>query len=360
MAMAAAIGVGNEEDAISNRLASATNRLSGKRSLLNSRSSSASTSSPHVEVGGGMGDINRSIEKMTLAATTTTMSNGGAVAKVKAKTTTTTTTTNRRDSDWNSSSVSNEDQGYGSMKSDVPHHNNSRRCSDLSNASQVRVIFFFMARQTIRFNGGRKKLASSFQAHNTMALQSLSHLTFFTHVQVSNCSTRAVVNSSPWDASSSSASVHPGGAGANAGITHHLNRLHKKAQRQSVMSECQQPQQPMAPSTAISNPSSSSLSANTPPAGYGGRRASDPGRSLDRNFGVGGQMSRHRSGSYSGQQHHYQVRNVSKSKTIKYQCPHNPYIWSSTFYSRVLKALPSNTLYFYLAYVNSLYIYYTN
>ena len=141
--------------------------------------------------------------------------------------------------------------------------------------------------------------------------------------QVSNVSTRAVVNSG-WESSGSgansrrSSSVDPppaGGASAGhpqqgARIGQHLSRLHKKAHqeqqhllqqqqvqhgdrvpgRQSVMSECN-----------TNNPSSSpALSA------YGGRRASDPVRVLDRNFGVGGNhhgMSRHRSGSYAAGQH---------------------------------------------------------
>lgn len=108
---------------------------------------------------------------------------------------------------------------------------------------------------------------------------------------MSNVSTRAVVNSSPWEPSRRSSSL----AETTSGIGQHLSRLHKKAQqhdgRQSVMSECSNNM-----AAATSDPSSSSLS------GYGGRRASDPVRVLDRNFGVGGQMSRHRSGSYSGQQ----------------------------------------------------------
>ena len=81
--------------------------------------------------------------------------------------------------------------------------------------------------------------------------------------------------------------------------------------RQSVMSECN-----------TNNPSSSpglSTNATLAPSsgGYGGRRASDPVRVLDRNFGVGGPhhiQSRHRSGSYAGGQqqhaennHNYQV-----------------------------------------------------
>ncbi len=92
-----------------------------------------------------------------------------------------------------------------------------------------------------------------------------------------------------------------------------LNR-HQQLQhdtgRQSVMSECN-----------TNNPSSSpglSTNATLAPSsgGYGGRRAYDPVRVLDRNFGVGGPhhiQSRHRSGSYAGGQqqhaenHNYQV-----------------------------------------------------
>ena len=51
--------------------------------------------------------------------------------------------TSRRDSDW--TSVSTEDPGYGSMRSD---HNTSRRCSELSTASQVSIhttiIFWYL------------------------------------------------------------------------------------------------------------------------------------------------------------------------------------------------------------------------
>ena len=147
MAVAAAIGVGNDEDSISNRLANATNRLSGKRPLMTpSRSQSGPTSinNPAAPSIGGMSEINRSIEKMTLAAPPSTTTSTGGVTKVKGSSKAT-TTTNRRDSDWNSSSVSNDDQGYGSMRSsasDAQQNNpsNSRRCSDLSTASQVSFL----------------------------------------------------------------------------------------------------------------------------------------------------------------------------------------------------------------------------
>ena len=132
--------------------------------------------------------------------------------------------------------------------------------------------------------------------------------------QVSNVSTRAVVNSG-WESGtansrrSSSVDAPTAHPQQGARIGQHLSRLHKKAHqeqqhllqqqqvqhgdrvpgRQSVMSECN-----------TNNPSSSPSGLSA----YGGRRASDPVRVLDRNFGVGGHMSRHRSGSYSGQQHH--------------------------------------------------------
>ena len=55
---------------------------------------------------------------------------------------TTSTTSSRRDSDW--TSVSTEDPGYGSMRSDN-QVNGSRRCSELSSASQVGLCFFFQS-----------------------------------------------------------------------------------------------------------------------------------------------------------------------------------------------------------------------
>ena len=82
MAVAAAIGVGDsdqEGDVMSSRLANATNRLSGKRSLLRSTSGIPTTSHSGNSAGAvvqsqqqrivqqqGLSEINRSIEKMTL------------------------------------------------------------------------------------------------------------------------------------------------------------------------------------------------------------------------------------------------------------------------------------------------------
>lgn len=135
-------------------------------------------------------------------------------------------------------------------------------------------------------------------------------------------STRAVVNSA-WESSNAANSRRasmeqpaPTPTQQGARIGQHLSRLHKKAQehlqqhdggRQSVMSECD-------------NPSSSpvaSLSYGGASAGTGGRRASDPVRVLDRNFGVG---ARHRSGSYTGSQQQ-QYYSKSHYSSQQYQPP---------------------------------------
>ncbi len=134
MAVAAAIGVGEEaEDVMSNRLANATNRLSGKRSLLRSggmSNGSSGVSQQQQQQQQGLSEINRSIEKMTLQP----MNNGeSSSAGSSSKSSGTGCKTSRRDSDW--TSVSTEDPGYGSMRSDQV--NGSRRCSELSTASQV-------------------------------------------------------------------------------------------------------------------------------------------------------------------------------------------------------------------------------
>ena len=137
MAVAAAIGVGEgEEDVMSQRLASATSRLSGKRSLLRSAGMSQqavgsrqAAAAAATTGSAGLSEINRSIEKMTLQP----MNNGGLEPKPSSSHSgSCKTTSQRRDSDW--TSVSTEDPGYGSLRSDL---NNSRRGSELSTVSQV-------------------------------------------------------------------------------------------------------------------------------------------------------------------------------------------------------------------------------
>ena len=138
MAVAAAIGVGDDqEDVMNSRLAHATSRLSGKRSLL--RSTAAMSSVSQQQPGGsnssqpavGLSEINRSIEKMTLQP----MNNGGLLGEPKQAGMGVSCKTSRRDSDW--TSVSTEDPGYGSLRSDL---NTSRRGSELSTVSQVYFI----------------------------------------------------------------------------------------------------------------------------------------------------------------------------------------------------------------------------
>jgi len=314
MAVAAAIGVGDggdqeEGDVMSSRLANATSRLSGKRSLL--RSSSGIPSSNSETLGQsqqqrvqqqGLSEINRSIEKMTLQTMNNGESSSSHSATNKSGCKTTSTSSSRRDSDW--TSVSTEDPGYGSMRSDN-QVNGSRRCSELSSASQVSNV---STRAVVNSNGGAGAGPGS-----GVWSESQSQTT-------SGANSRRSSSANGGDQQANAAG-HPQ---QGARIGQHLSRLHKKAQehglrhqqlqhdtgRQSVMSECN-----------TNNPSSSpGLSTNAtlaPSTGYGGRRASDPVRVLDRNFGVGGPhhiQSRHRSGSYAGGQqqhaennHNYQV-----------------------------------------------------
>lgn len=147
MAVAAAIGVGEgeEADVMSQRLASATSRLSGKRSLLRSSSAAgmsqqatAGQTRPVVAGSSGLSEINRSIEKMTLQP----MNNGGLLGEPKQAGMGGSCKTSRRDSDW--TSVSTEDPGYGSLRSDL---NTSRRGSELSTVSQVYFIILWLMQE---------------------------------------------------------------------------------------------------------------------------------------------------------------------------------------------------------------------
>ena len=139
MAVAAAIGVGEggeDQDVMSQRLASATSRLSGKRSLLRSSGMSQQASAGSSAQGGssnaagGLSEINRSIEKMTLQPMNNRGPSNGSGQNLEPKVSSPSCKTasgNRRDSDW--TSVSTDDPGYGSLRSDL---NLSRRGSELS------------------------------------------------------------------------------------------------------------------------------------------------------------------------------------------------------------------------------------
>ncbi len=278
MAVAAAIGVDSSGDD-GNSATVATSATSARRAATNTHSSlhhrlqnklrnsvmvAAGGNSGGGGGGGGgsntaaaLGEINRSIEKMSLGTTTsipqTTLNTANPIV--------------RRDSGW-----TNSTEGYGSMRSaDLV----SRRCSEVSARS--------------------------------------------------NFSTQAMRNS-PWgDMTSACSSKRSSLATATAAdkqqqpppmaaISQQLNRLHQKGV------QMQQGQHPMdgrqsAMSDVVMNNDGSVISEAAPVnhngyyegGGAGMRRASDPVRTHDRNFGVHSQMSRHRSYTQLNQMQHQRV-----------------------------------------------------
>ena len=241
MAVAAAIGVGADEEDPSNPLPNHGRLLASRINNKTRHTTSSSNSSPSSIVNNSnpLGEINRSIEKMSLGGS---LADPMPMPKDRVKTVTNDQVM-RRDSNWTNS------EGYGSLKSNAGL---SRRCSEMS--------------------------------------------------QASNLSTRANM-SSPWDPLSTASSrrssmVEPGTNQAqnNSGqaMISHIDRLQRKAAHMT-------PQGP--PPVSQHNRQSSAVSdcgsEGQPPPAYGSngapRRASDPVRTLDRNFGVGANMSRHRS-----------------------------------------------------------------
>lgn len=225
----------------------------------------------------GMGEINRSIEKMSIGESgSTTVTNPKQGTKSRQApahgTNLTMLQNNRRDSNW---TVSTE--GYGSMRSNTSA---SRRCSEISQMSTMST-----GRQTMQSPG--------------------------------------------WDPISPGSSRRSSEAGARSSpvMNHHLSKLHKKALAAGTTSSLAQSHgnvsmagDLMTGSTCMSaDPRASSAMSSHPgmeSLDGAGRRMSDPVRPLDRNFGVGGQLSRHRSFSNLGggpgtgrmPLHHQQVR----------------------------------------------------
>merc|ERR1719220_2500420 len=155
---------------------------------------------------------------------------------------------NRRDSNW---TVSTE--GYGSMRSNT---STSRRCSELSQMSAV--------------------------------------------------SGRQAMQSPGWDPispGSSRRSSEAGGARMSPVMSHHLTKLHKKALAAGTTSSLAQSHSSMSLAgdlmTSGGFPNVHN-SANATMEDAAGRRMSDPVRPLDRNYGVNGSLSRHRSYSNLG------------------------------------------------------------
>ena len=283
MAVAAAIGVGTDDDISVGFPPNDRTHLNRLKMQHNSGGNIAVSSFP-VSTTNNLGEINRSIEKMSIRGGA---GNGGgaggagmggptSLASIGNSRVANAASGNlRRDSNW-----TNSTEGYGSMRSSVAPEGavgaggagasvlNSRRCSEVSAMSQG-----------------------------------------------SNFSTTAVRNS-PWVGESSAMSTCSSSRRsslAGTGISGHLSRLHQK-----VETVCNSPVPPNGQNGRMSSMSGCSL---PPPPSYGQhaqfqqqqqqhqqqqqqhqgqtRRASDPVRMLDRNFGVGGQMSKHRSGSYT-------------------------------------------------------------
>lgn len=93
--------------------------------------------------------------------------------------------------------------------------------------------------------------------------------------------------SSPWDPISAGSSRRS----SMTDTSQHLNRLHRKAQTMHTPTATPTPTQQRCPS-AMSVASECTIPSEPVQQV---RRASDPVRTMDRNFGVGGQLSRHRS-----------------------------------------------------------------
>ncbi len=210
----------------------------------------------------------------------------------------------RRDSGW-----TNSTEGYGSMRSSE-HSSSSSAAAAPAGAAGA-------AAANAAANSSRRCSEVSAMSHasnfSTMAMRNSPWCPGDAAggtVSISACSSRRSSMMSSLQQQDAPAAA----ATTKAGVSQHLSRLHHKAQqgsmamqvdgRQSVMSDCsipstmsyQQPQQQQQQQQQQHYNNNS----NAP----GVRRASDPVRTLDRNFGVGngsgsggggGGLSRHRS-----------------------------------------------------------------
>jgi hypothetical protein len=272
MAVAAAIGVGADDDldiGLGGQDVTRNNRLIHNRLKMQHVGGLVGSSFPSSTSTAVLGDINRSIEKMSI--------HGGHVTTSLAKTVSSSNQHNqsmqRRDSNW-----TNSTEGYGSMRSSgIEQSSNGRRCSEVSGMSHT-SNFSTTAVRNSPWTGGDVVGA------------------------MSTCSSR---RSSLVGGGNNGASLV--GAGGGGGISGHLSRLQQKAEnvstsspvppahhngvvggRVSAMSECSLPPPPSYQHHQYQVQQQQQQEGST-------RRASDPVRMLDRNFGVGGQMSRGRS-----------------------------------------------------------------
>ena len=183
--MAAAIGVGGEFGEAGFRTNMMANRI---RNKMHPRVPNI----PRRGQTAAMGEINRSIEKMSIGESGTMVKPmQGTKSKGMGPQPTTMMQNNRRDSNW---TVSTE--GYGSMRSNTSA---SRRCSEISQVS----------------------------CYN---LDSIITLIINLNFQMSAMSGRQNMQS-PWDPISPGSSRRSSEAGARMSpvMSHHLTKLHKKA-----------------------------------------------------------------------------------------------------------------------------------
>ena len=206
-----------------------------------------------------LGDINRSIEKMSIGSSFN-QPNATCPSMGQTQTTMPVTANTRRGSNW-----TNSTEGYGSMRSEQSMMS-SRRCSDVSAMSQ----------------------GSNVPQWDPMSADSSRR--------------------------SSMASNHGGNMPETPthNINNHLDRLHRRAKQNQMHATPVATPTPMMEmggrgsgmSGMTATPTNAQAMPNHAPHPMpnhhgSGRRASDPVRMLDRNFGVEGQMSRHgRSGSF--------------------------------------------------------------
>jgi hypothetical protein len=111
--------------------------------------------------------------------------------------------------------------------------------------------------------------------------------------------------SSMVDGAASAAVLTGSSPSAAAPISQHISRLQRKAQQQALKSTSSLASSSLQATTTDGRQSALSDCTVESPGQQEfatPRRASDPVRTLDRNFGVGGQMSRHRSYTQLNQQ----------------------------------------------------------
>ena len=347
MAVAAALGVGGDLGGTGGSPASAStvataaapsagpmgmsNRLQAKMAARRVDSTSSSTSKmlrqahphlpphPHHPQAGQLGDINRSIEKMSLGNSNQMTPGGGNSSYASTKNqlaaanrggTSGMVASLRRDSNW-----TNSTEGYGSMRSS-DQSMISRRASDVSAMSQG-SNFSTTAMRNSPWGGGEMNSSAPSSRRSSLATEGQQQQQLQPHQagasganprtlsqQLSRLHQKAEsIIQSPMASQDLSVRPHsvmsdcsmPAAAGSsvlsgNGQQQHHqqqqlcLQQQQQQQQVQQLHHQAQQQQQQM-----MQHGGTAAVTHGAP------RRASDPVGTMDRNFGVGGQMSRHRS-----------------------------------------------------------------